>query len=251
MRRNSAKSADPAKKTARIVLRLEGTFGVPKRPRKFAAPLDMLIATILSQNTNDINSHRAYLSLRKKFPKWEQVKSATPASIAAAIRTGGMAKQKSVVIKNVLNGLSDRFGMISLSHLKNRPNQEIVEILCSLDGVGLKTASCVLLFSLGRDAFPVDTHVHRICNRLGLVRNCNTPEKTFEAMKDLVPKGKSYSLHINLIRFGRKICRSANPLCGVCPLYEDCVYAEKGNYRKSTAAMMGDEKVNFMLLDNV
>ena len=241
----------PKKKVSKAVKALEKTFGIPLLPEKRASPLDMLIATILSQNTNDINSHRAYLNLRKIFPRWEEVQKAKSSSIVKAIRTGGMANQKAASIKKVLASLEHRFGTLKLDHLAKRTNDEIIEILCLLDGVGKKTASCVLLFSLGRDVFPVDTHVHRICNRLGLVTNCKTPEKTFDAMRELVPAGKAYSLHINFIRFGRKICRSANPLCGVCPLYDDCVFPDKAAHRKEMKSAMAESKVNFMLLDNV
>jgi endonuclease III len=240
-----------AEKTKRIVRKLERVFGVPAQPKKTSPPLDMLIATILSQNTNDINSHRAYGNLRGRFPTWEAVRSAGRASIAAAIRVGGMANQKAVVIKDVLQSLSEQSASMNLRYLSKRSDEEILEFLCSLKGVGRKTASCVLLFSLGRDVFPVDTHVHRICNRLGLVKSCSTPEKTFEAMRNIIPRGKSYSLHINLIKFGRKICRSANPCCGICPLYDECRYPARAKYRESTAADIKDHKVNFMLLEQV
>ncbi|MFI5251904.1 MAG: endonuclease III domain-containing protein [Bacteroidota bacterium] len=242
---------EAARKTKRTVQKLEKLFGIPLPPRKRSAPLDMLIATILSQNTNDINSHRAYVALRKKYPAWDKIHTAQTRSIAAAIRTGGMANLKATGIKNLLNGLKERFGSLNLSWLKKLGNDEIIDILCSFTGVGLKTVSCVLLFSLGRDVFPVDTHVHRICNRLGLVRGCKTPDKTYMAMKTVVPEGKAYSLHINLIRFGRKICRSAAPLCGICPLYRECEFSLKAKYRSINSPSADAKKVNFMLLENV
>jgi endonuclease III len=239
-----------AAKTKRIVRELEHAFGVPVPPKKKSSPLDILIATILSQNTNDINSHRAYCNLRKQYPTWDAVRLARKSSIVSAIRTGGMANQKAVNIQDVLETLAEKFGSLNLRRLGKQSDDEIIDFLTSLKGVGKKTSACVLLFSLGRDVFPVDTHVHRICNRLGLVHNCKTPEKTFDAMKAVLPRGKAYSLHINLIRFGRKICRSGNPLCGICPLYKECEYPGRTQYRQTTP-VPEDSKVNFMLLEQV
>ena len=210
----------------------------------------MLIATILSQNTNDKNSHRAYTLLRKKYPRWEMVAKAPLRGIKAAIRVGGMANQKSVRIKETLMAIHARYGRYSLSQLKNMPDGKVIEELTTMKGVGVKTAACVLLFSMGRDVFPVDTHVHRICNRLGLAGNSSTPEKTFEAMKPLIPKGNGYSFHTNLIRFGRRVCRSNNPDCGICPVYHECVYDGK---RKQSGRPRPPSSADhdFMLLDNV
>ncbi|MBI1806016.1 MAG: hypothetical protein HYR76_03055 [Ignavibacteria bacterium] len=153
-------------------------------------------------------------------------------------------------IKNILRVIKQKFGSLTLSGLRKKPTEEVFDLLCSFDGVGKKTAACVLMFSLGRDVFPVDTHIHRICGRLRLAPNCKTPDETFEQMKVLVPKNRAYSFHINLIRFGRKICRSTNPLCGNCPLYDQCLFPEKRDYRmKSSSASASD--YDFMLLDKV
>jgi endonuclease-3 len=133
--------------------------------------------------------------------------------------------------------------------LKLKTNDEVIEELTTLNGVGFKTASCVLLFSMGRDVFPVDTHIHRICNRLGIVQT-KTPEATYEEMKTMVPKGKGYSLHTNLIRFGRKVCRSANPACNICPLYDECAFDGKGTRRPAKRSSSTADH-DFMLLDNV
>ncbi len=237
------------KKTLRVAGILEQSLGVPRQASRLPAPLDMLIATILSQNTNDKNSHRAYTSLRKQFPRWDDVADASLASVKSAIKTGGLANQKSKRIKETLAAVNERYGAYNLSALKKKSNDEVIEELISLDGVGFKTASCVLLFSMGRDVFPVDTHVHRICNRLGLV-SATTPEKTYDAMRNLFPKGRGYSFHTNLIRFGRKICRSANPICGVCPLYDECAFEGKqeSSLKKQSASNVD---FDFMLLDNV
>jgi endonuclease-3 len=210
----------------------------------------MLIATILSQNTNDKNSHRAYTQLRNKYKRWSDVADAPVRGIIAAIRVGGMANQKSVRIKGTLAAVKERFGSYSLAALARMGSDTVIDELTRINGVGVKTASCVLLFSMRRDVFPVDTHVHRICARLGLAPESATPEKTFHVMRNLIPKGKAYSIHTNLIRFGRRVCRSNNPACDICPLYEECVFSgkTKGNRAKRTASRADH---NFMLLDNV
>ncbi len=211
----------------------------------------MLIATVLSQNTNDKNSHRAYVSLRSRFSSWDAVAAAPLRSIIAAIRPGGMANQKGPRIKEILRQVKLRHGGFRLQGIERRENSAIMEELTSLPGVGMKTAACVLLFSLGRDVFPVDTHVHRLCARLGLAPGSRTPEQTFEKMRAIVPPGKGYSLHTNMIRFGRKICRTSNPRCGLCPLYAECEF--RGKRRRQGQAVRGASTAdhNFMLLDNV
>lgn len=238
-------------KTRRIVTILEKFLGEPRQQARLPSPLDMLIATILSQNTNDKNSHRAFTELRRRFPKWDEVAHAPLRSIKSAIKTGGMANQKAPRIKETLHAVKKRYGGYTLAPLKRKSSDEIIAELTQLNGVGFKTASCVLLFSLRRDVFPVDTHVHRICNRLGLSNGAATPEKTFEAMKSLVPKGKGYSLHTNLIRFGRKVCRSTNPACDVCPLSRDCVFEGKSRRTSSRKHQPSLADHDFMLLDNV
>ena len=237
-------------KIIRVAKTLERFLGVPKQSALLPSPLDMLIATILSQNTNDKNSHRAYTFLRKKYAHWEMVAQAPLREIKAAIRVGGMANQKSVRIKETLAAVHSLYGKYDLLALKNESDESVIEELTALKGVGVKTAACVLLFSMGRDVFPVDTHVHRICKRLGLARGSATPEKTFEAMRPLIPKGKGYSFHTNLIRFGRKVCRSNNPDCAVCPVYDECLYEGKRK-RSSRPRLPSSANHDFMLLDNV
>jgi endonuclease-3 len=129
-------------------------------------------------------------------------------------------------------------------------NEEVIEELTRINGVGVKTASCVLLFSMGRDVFPVDTHVHRVCGRLGLAPGCTTPEKTFWFMQSLIPKGKGYSFHTNLIRFGRRICRSNYPACDICPLFGECEFEGK-TMKQGAKRTPSKANHDFMLLDNV
>lgn len=239
------------RKAARVAGAVEKFLGVPRPASRKANPLDMLIATLLSQNTNDKNSHRAYRNLRATFPRWEEVLNASTKTLAAVIRTAGMANQKSQRIKTILHTIRQRYGRLSLNSLHRKSNEEVFEELLSLKGVGVKTAACVLVFSLGRDVFPVDTHIHRICGRLGLAPGCATPEKTFEWMKNIVPEGRAYSFHTNLIRFGRRVCRSQRPLCGICPIYHECKYELKEKFRTTGIARNSSADYSFMLLDNV
>jgi len=225
-------------------------MGVPRQKRQKADPLDMLIGTLLSQNTNDRNSHRAYVQLRKKFPTWKKVAKAPVGAIAAAIRVGGMKNLKSRRIKRLLSDVHKKYGNYRLRDIHKLSNAEIISHLTSFEGIGFKTASCVLLFSLRRDVFPVDTHIHRICNRLGLVAT-KSPDKTYEAMKSLVPKGKAYSFHTNLIRFGRTVCLARSPRCGQCPLYDHCRYPEKEKMAIQRPQSAPRANANFMLLDEI
>lgn len=237
-------------KALRVARILEEFLGTPRQKRALPEPIDMLIATTLSQNTNDRNSHNAYLRLRSAFPSWRAVALAPRRKLVAAIRVGGMAHQKAERIQAILRELKEKNGSYSLDGIERKQTGRIMAELTQLNGVGPKTAACVLLFSLGRDVFPVDTHVHRICVRLGLAPGSRTPERTFEAMKEIVPKGRGYSMHTNLIRFGRKICRSGNPFCGECPLYGECGYPGK-KIPSSRGRAIRATNHNFMLLDNV
>ena len=233
-----------------VIYVLEKHLGVPRQGSPLPLPLDMLIATVLSQNTNDKNSHRAYTQLRERYPSWEQVATAPLSSLTSLLRVGGMANQKSRRIKEILGVVKSRFGAYDLSALKEWTNERVMTELTTMKGVGPKTAACVLLFSLGRDVFPVDTHVHRLCTRLGLSNGSRTPEETYERMRDRVPRGKKYSLHTNLIRFGRKVCRSNSPACQICPLYAHCLYKGKTKQRSMNRTHSTADH-DFMLLDNV
>lgn len=214
---------------------LEQLYGKRKRSGKRSPPLDTLIGTLLSQNTNDQNSYRAWVNLRKKYPSWEDVVAAPWQSVAAAIRVGGLKNQKARRIKEILRRVHRDWGAYSLSALRGKTNDEVMEYLLSMKGVGEKTAACVLVFSLNRDVFPVDTHIHRICNRLGFVAT-KTAEESFRAMDSMVPAGKSYSFHVNLIQFGREICRAGKPLCRNCPLFDECMFVQKDAFAEIPAS---------------
>ena len=241
------KSRNKAAKIARL---LELHLGVPYQKKKRTDSLDMLIGTVLSQNTNDRNSHRAYIELRRRFPTWKKVAEAPVRAIASAIRVGGMKNQKSGRIKELLRVIHKRNGVYNLRGIEKLEDASAIAALTFLHGVGVKTAACVLLFSLRRDVFPVDTHVHRICNRLGLVRT-KSPEKTFELMRGLFPSGKGYSFHTNLIRFGRSVCLAQRPRCYECPIYIHCEYADKSKLKLLPSRSSTRENPNFMLLDEI
>ena len=214
------------RRTTRAVAALERRFGVPEwsGPRP---PLDSLIQTILSQSTSDINSHRAFRQLEQRFPTWDAAHAAGPRRIEGAIRSGGLAAQKSVRIHKLLGWVRDRFGAFDLDAVSDMPDDEVFDLLLPLEGVGVKTIAVMLLFACGRDCFAVDTHVHRIVRRLGLVPDKATAEKTFELMKPLVPEGKALSFHINLLALGRTLCRPTGPACPHCPLRRMCDYAKR------------------------
>jgi endonuclease-3 len=205
----------------RIIELLEREYGVPRRPRR-DDPLESLIVTILSQNTNDINRDKAYERLRERFRSWQEIHDAPEEEIAEAIRVGGLANIKSRRIKAILHSIKEEHGGFDLSFLRDMPIEEAEKALLSYKGVGLKTAKVVLLFSLGKEVFPVDTHIHRVSKRLGLVPEKATREQTHEIMGDLVPPKKMYPFHLNLIAHGRKICTARAPRCPMCVLDPLC-----------------------------
>lgn len=220
-------------------------YGFPYRPEKKPAPIDMLIGTILSQNTNDKNSYRAFINLKENYKTWEEIADLPLNKLEKHIKVAGLGKQKSKAIKNVLNSLLKKNKTVSLDYLNNKTNEEIIEELTSYTGVGVKTASCVLLFAMDRNVCPVDTHVHRTVNRLGLVK-ANSPDKTFELLQPLIPENTAHSFHTNLIRLGREVCKPSNPNCSICPLIKYCEYENK-NMEKVSVIKSND----FMLLDNI
>lgn len=220
-------------------------FGIPDRNEELPDPVDMLIATILSQNTNDSNSYKAYKNLKEKYSDWNEVRKAKRTSVENVIKVAGLGKQKSTAIKNFLEDLYKTKGKINLDHLNNSTDIEAIAELSSYKGVGVKTASCVLLFSMNRNICPVDTHVHRTVNRLGIVK-AKTPDKTFLKLNENFPPKIAHSFHTNLIRLGREICKPKNPSCGICPLVDICEYEFKDVQIKKTY-----KSNNFMLLDNV
>jgi len=229
----------------RINKLLISRFGVPIRNGAESDGVDVLIATILSQNTTDKNSYRAYQNLKRNFKDWNEAASSKLKTIEQNIRVGGLAKQKAKSIKLILNELLSRRGKITLDYLRKYPTDEVIDELIKFNGVGIKTASCVLLFSFKRNVCPVDTHVHRTVNRIGFVKT-KSPDKTFELINKNLPAGTAHSFHTNLIKLGRDICKSGKPLCSICPLLKVCKFNEKNMLPISQKT-----KNDFLLLDNV
>ena len=202
---------------------LEQEYGRPA-PRKRLSPLDELILTMLSQHTSDMNSDRAFAALKERFPAWEAVRDAGVDEIADAIKSGGLARMKAPRIKELLLRLYAERGSLDLDFLHDMGLEDARRYLLDLGGVGPKTAACVLLFSCGKPAFPVDTHVHRVARRLGLIGPTTTADEAHRKLESMVPPDEIYSFHVNLITHGRRICKAQRPLCEQCILAPKCDY---------------------------
>jgi endonuclease-3 len=198
-------------------------------------PLDELVGTILSQHTSDTNSERAFASLKRRFGTWEHARDAPLDDLVDAIRMGGLAVVKAQRIQAVLRTLTNGDGCVKLPDLRHLRRREAVRFLMGLPGVGRKTAACVLLFGAHVPALPVDTHVHRVARRLGLVPPGATPEATADALEAAFDPRQYYAFHVNLIRLGREICKAPRPRCELCPLNARC--AAYANYTEATVAV--------------
>ena len=203
--------------------RLGKEYGIPKWEPGYD-PLTELIFTVLSQHTSDKNRDTAFARLQKQFPKWEQVRDASVRAVESAIRSAGLGRIKSARIQALLRTINDRYGKLRLDFLQKLPTEKAKEILLSFDGIGPKTAACVLLFSLARPVFPVDTHIFRISKRLGLIPVKSDPDDAHRIMQELVPDKLMYPFHINLIRHGRAVCKSNRPICERCCIKDSCNY---------------------------
>lgn len=204
-----------------ICRRLRKVYGPVEWPEQ-GPVLDELIATVLSQNTSDTNSGPAYAELRRRFPDWDQVRQTPVARIAAAIRRAGLANQKALRIKAILQRINEQRGDLSLEFLHNVPVREAEEYLVSFPGVGPKTAACVLLFACRKPVLPVDTHVHRLAQRIGLIGPRTDAAKAHLELARMVPAGQVLEFHIQLIRHGRTVCTARKPQCRDCPLLDLC-----------------------------
>jgi endonuclease-3 len=204
-----------------IIERLEQAYG-PRKWQPDRDPIDVLIGTILSQNTSDANSGRAFASLKASFDSWEAVASAPAEHIARVIHSGGLSQIKAVRIKQVLEQIEKEQCRISLDSLKAMSISEAEDYLMRLPGVGHKTASCVLLFSLGKPSLPVDTHVFRVAKRLGLLDSRASVEKAHSLLQEQTPPSKVYQFHIHMIEHGRRICHARQPRCDRCILRGAC-----------------------------
>jgi len=188
-------------------------------------PLDELVSTILSQNTNDINRDRAFDALTAKYPSWEEVRDASEQEVINTIRPAGLANQKGPRIQNILKEITTQKGSLDLSFLNDMPAEEARQWLLEFKGVGPKTAAIVLQFSLGKPAFPVDTHIYRVTGRLGIRPPKMTANQAHVYMEELLPADAYYPAHLNIIRLGREICSARKPNCDQCPLNEICDYS--------------------------
>jgi len=226
------KSQDPGRRVHSpetvpyVIQNLKSVYGEPKREQGLD-PLDVLIETILSQSTTNANSRRAFDSLKRRFRTWDAARRARVTSIETAIKSGGLAKQKSVRIRDLLALIHKRRGSLDLSFLKTAPLEEAKRFLGSFKGVGPKTVACTLLFAYNRSVFPIDTHIFRIARRLGLLPQKCSDEDAHLLMGRMIPRARYYEVHINLIRHGRKICRPRDPLCEQCCLVDFCEFYKR------------------------
>ena len=203
--------------------RLLEIYGQPEI-RERLPPVDQLISTILSQNTNDTNRDRAYESLRTAFPTWEAVRDGNPESVIEAIRSAGLANQKGPRIQRLLRQITAERGQIDLDFLRQLPPEKVNSWLIRFKGVGPKTAAIVMLFSLGMPAFPVDTHIYRVTGRLGLRPDRVNADEAHNILGELFSPESYYPIHLNIIRHGRQVCTARRPDCDRCPLNDLCVY---------------------------
>lgn len=187
-------------------------------------PLDELVSTILSQNTNDVNRDRAFRALRERFPTWEAVRDADIYEVIAAISSAGLANQKGPRIQNILHDITIQRGSLDLSFLRDLPPDQARGWLLQFKGVGPKTSAIVLLFSLGMPAFPVDTHIYRVTGRLGVRPPKMSVEQAHEHLAALFPPESYYAAHLNFIHLGRETCHPRQPNCPACPLKDLCDY---------------------------
>jgi endonuclease-3 len=224
----------PTKHLVRVYALLLRTYGEPKNEPDYD-PLGGLVGTILSQHTSDANSGRAYKQLVTTFPTWEDVRDAPTDKIVEAIKCGGLANIKSVRIQDVLYTLTEQqqeqgetktLAEYLYDELARRTTEEAWRYLRELPGVGPKTAACVLMFNLDRPVFPIDTHVHRVSKRLGLIGNRVSAEQAHDIFDEIVPPEWVYPLHVDLIQHGRQICHAQRPECTRCPLFSECAYVE-------------------------
>jgi endonuclease-3 len=196
-------------------------------PKPVLPVIDEVVATVLSQHTSDTNSERAFAQLKDRFSSWEQVAAAPAAQVAGAIRCGGLAYQKARSIQQILAAICEREGRLDLSRLHDLDDAAARTYLESLPGVGPKTAACVLTFAMGRAAFPVDTHVHRVATRLGWLPAKTAADRAHRLLGPMVPADIRYDLHVAMIGHGRTVCRAQRPRCGACVLNDLCTYGRQ------------------------
>lgn len=220
-----------SRRAAAVHQRLLEVYGEPVW-RHPLPPLDELVSTILSQNTNDLNRDRAFEALRRRFPTWEAVRDARRQPVIAAIRPAGLANLKAPRIQNVLRQITAERGQLDLEFLRRLPPPEVRQWLLAFKGVGPKTAAIVMLFSLDLPAFPVDTHIQRVAGRLGLRPAKATAEQAHDLLAELFPPETYKAAHLNLIRLGREVCQARRPACERCPVTKWCAYYKRNPIRR-------------------
>lgn len=223
---DSPVAPDIRAKALEVHRRLLAAYGDPPPPSA-RDPVASLVLTILSQNTNDRLRDVAFQRLRAAFTSWEQVRDAPVEAIGQAIQVAGLWKQKAARIKAALQRISAEQGALTLDFLRERPTDEARRYLLSFNGVGPKTAAIILLFTLDMPAFPVDTHVHRVTRRLGLIPDATGREKAHELLEALLPAETYYPFHINVIRHGRAVCSARRPRCATCVLRDLCDFCTR------------------------
>lgn len=219
----------------RISEALQDLYGHP-RWREHLPPVDELVSTILSQSTTDSNRDMAFDALKARFEHWEAVRDAPLDEVVVTIRSAGLANQKGPRIQNALRYVTERKGAITLDFLPEMTVGEAKAWLTQIDGIGPKTAAIILLFSFNMPAFPVDTHVHRVTQRLGLIGPKTSAERAHQELEAIIPSEDYYAAHLNIIRHGREVCQARMPRCHECPLtsYCDDYQARQGNGRNRT-----------------
>lgn len=208
-----------------VLRRLQKAYG--RRPWKCCGKgVDVLVDTILSQNTSNKNSDAGYRQLRRRFRSWNQVADAPVDEIERHIRVSGLSNQKAPRIQNILREIRTDRGKIDLQFLAAMDEQQAYDYLRNFKGVGPKTANCVMLFAFGHAVFPVDTHIHRIARRLQLIPPKATAEQAHDLLKPIIPPKNRYEMHVLLIEHGRKTCKAINPRCEKCVLLELCPFGQ-------------------------
>ena len=216
----AAQRADTKRRVAAVARRLAKEYGTPRRRRR--PPFDELVQTVLSQNTTDVNSARTFASLQERFPRLDDLATANVRAVASRIRLGGLERVKARYLKEMTREVLKRRGNTDLSFLNKMGDGEAEAWLTSLPGVGAKTARVVLLFSFGRDVFPVDTHILRLTKRLGFIGAKATAATAHKFWDEYCPPGKARELHLGLIRHGRDVCAARRPACDACVLADIC-----------------------------
>jgi endonuclease III len=216
--------------------RLIARYGRPRRSPHRTDPLENLVLTILSQNTTDTNRDRAFAALKERFPTIPLLAEGSPRAVEEAIRVGGLARAKAKTILAALSRIRRERGEYSLDFISGMPTPEARRYFTSFPGVGVKTANVVLLFSFGKEAFPVDTHILRVTKRLELVPPFADLSRAALLLEPHIPPGESMPLHINLIRLGREVCRPRDPRCPECPLLPVCPEGRRRVGRKRAPA---------------